>query len=39
MNNIELNEIKKIEKKINIYIKLTPEMKTVAIQLIISNID
>ena len=38
-NNNKLNVIKEIENKINIYIKLTPEIKTVEIQLPINNID
>ena len=35
----ELKAIKKIEKKINIKTKLNPEIKTVANQLTINNID
>ena len=38
-NNNELKSIKKIVRKIPIYIRLTPDTKTVAIQLLVNNID
>ena len=39
INNSELKSIKKIVRKIPIYIRLTPDTKTVAIQLLVNNID